>query len=236
MKTRWLFQANCRAIATTGTTIHYGPQQAFLHPSKAEKSVPICIEIERFFVPNSHIMKNKIVEKRIHIGIRIRQLRGKLGMTQQTLAQATGLSEGTIMSIETGQSGYVIDSILAVCFFFGYEMEELLNTGFAIPDYSRLREKISRYHKRTGSASYEYLFRKPRAKTMLKESVLPAGFLNSPREIKAIKWYLLDRYNLEYLSSTLTNALRALAKEGIIKIMVTQKKGVFSYQSAGTKD
>jgi transcriptional regulator with XRE-family HTH domain len=163
-------------------------------------------------------LKGLIIAKRKSLGQRIKMLREEIGMSQHDLAVATGISNGSVSTIEGGKASFGIDQIIAVGYFFGFELTDLDAENFICPNENLLRSQIISFHKAHHSTAYEYLEKPPTINYAIRKRVLKSNLLNAPQKIKEIREFIKTEYGWTYKGSSLTNTLNALAKEGLIKI------------------
>lgn len=76
-------------------------------------------------------MKNEI--DYILIGNRIKQLRNKLELTQESLAEACGLDTSTIQKIEAGDRGMKISTLISICKQIGVSADYILFGKISVP-------------------------------------------------------------------------------------------------------
>jgi transcriptional regulator with XRE-family HTH domain len=162
---------------------------------------------------------NLIQKKRELIGKRVSELREKLGLSQPQFARGCGLSIGTIVTIESGQQGYIIDSLLAIVYFLGMDLEQVVDATFIIPSRQLLQERLVAFHELNHSKKYQVLFEKQRLSNVLKERLLNTDFLKEPKEIKEIINFCKDEYKVEFESSSVSNAMKSLELKKLVKII-----------------
>lgn len=175
-------------------------------------------------------MQKLINKKRKSIGQRIKLIRKELGLTQIELAKGASVSKGTINAIESGNKGCQLENLLAVGYFFGMELEEIATPTAPPQNALQLRDNIISFHKKHNSKEYKILNKKPRIVNALRHKILSTDFLDTPKEVKDILDYCKTEYDWVYKSSSMSNALKALIKEGKIKMIPSPTKtGINEY-------
>jgi transcriptional regulator with XRE-family HTH domain len=168
-------------------------------------------------------VRDLIHKKRLFVGKRVKEFREKLGLSHAYFAKGCGLSKGTIVTIESGKAGYIIDSLLAITYFLGMELEEILDPAIETLSRDVVVERMIAFHKQHRSKAYLILNKKPRLSNILKERLLQSDFLLEPREIGEIVAYCKEEYQIELESSSVSNAMKKLKEEELIKIIRSPK-------------
>ncbi|MGV3764886.1 MAG: helix-turn-helix transcriptional regulator [Chitinophagaceae bacterium] len=170
------------------------------------------------------------------IGKRITQLRLRLGISQKDLAKACYFSPNTITSLEKGSIIFHQYHRLRICRFFGvgYEVFDP-SQAFTPPEFPEMKESAEAYLQENNPKelqAYKDKLSSNKVLLMLRERVLPSGFLNVPREVKTIRKLLKEDYSIQPSSSTISNALKKLIEEKKIVQVASSKKRVFLYVMA----
>jgi len=78
------------------------------------------------------------------LGREITQRRKALRITQQSLADAIGISRAAVANIERGEQRVFFDQIVAIASYLGANsVDELLNTSFGTPSVARAGVSLS---------------------------------------------------------------------------------------------
>ena len=167
------------------------------------------------------------------IGKRIIQLRLRLGIAQKDLARGCRFSLNTIAGLEKGSIRFNQHHRFHICRFFGvnYDLFDPSKT-FSVPDFSLLKESSEAYIKAKNPdelKDYREKLAANKVLSILRERVLPSGFLNEPREVKTIRILLKEDYAIQPSGSTISNALKKLIEENKITKVASSKKRVFLY-------
>lgn len=175
-------------------------------------------------------MKELIYSEKKRIGRRVKDLRKLLSLSHSQLGKATGISKGTINSIEQGR-GFNADYILSISHFFGMSLFELVNYNLATPDEQDFRARIKKYHKRFKSDAYKILDERPNLKTLIESRLVKTKFLlNRPRSVKEIIDFCNSEYGISFKSSTTSQALKNAVKSGTLK-RISKDKRNYLYQA-----
>ncbi len=74
-------------------------------------------------------MTNKHNDVKSRIGLKIKLLRNKLGISQEKLAELSELSKNSIGAIERGTSSPAIDTLERIANALGIELKELVDVS-----------------------------------------------------------------------------------------------------------
>ncbi len=74
-------------------------------------------------------MTNKHNDVKSRIGLKIKLLRNKLGISQEKLAELSELSKNSIGAIERGTSSPAIDTLERIAKALGIELKELVDVS-----------------------------------------------------------------------------------------------------------
>lgn len=89
-----------------------------------------------------------------------------------------------------------------------------------------MRSKLKSYHKTHNSKAFAILGKKRiNIKNIIKERLFKTEFLNSPREVREIVEYCKKEYNIKLKGTSVSNALKRLSEEGLIKVTNSGNKG-----------
>jgi transcriptional regulator with XRE-family HTH domain len=181
-------------------------------------------------------VKDLIHSKREFIGHRVKEFREKLGLSHSLFAKGCGLSAGTIVTIEAGEKGYIIDSLLAITYFLGLELEEFASQSVKVPSRDAIVDRINDFHKKHHSKGYLVIDKKQRLSNILKERLLKTDFLSEPKEIGEIIRFCKLEYKVELMSSSVSNAMRSLQEQGVVKIIRPKKGRNLLYKKHSAKN
>jgi hypothetical protein len=112
--------------------------------------------------------------------------------------------------------------------FFGLEEFELLQYKNPIPDSELLKKNVSKYLKK--SSIDPSIFLKKGLAHLLRDKVLPTRFMASPKYTKEIALYLADKFQAEFTTTAISQALENLRKKGLVEKILTDKKSKFQYR------
>lgn len=80
------------------------------------------------------------------------------------------------------------------------------------------------------------IFLKKGLANTLRTKILPSKFLSSPRFAKEIADHLNEKFELEFTTTAISQALENLRKRGLIEKLPTDKKSKFQYRKRSIKD
>ncbi len=75
----------------------------------------------------------KLAEVLAHVGANVRRRRGRLGLSQQELADAAGISRRTVINLEAGQANVSLSAIDTLAAALGATFVDLVSAPTAIP-------------------------------------------------------------------------------------------------------
>ncbi|GAA4315052.1 helix-turn-helix transcriptional regulator [Compostibacter hankyongensis] len=161
-------------------------------------------------------MKELIDKEKKAIGIRIRQFRSLLSLTQSQLGKAAGISKDTIRSMEAGK-GFTGDYLLAVSHFFSMKLYDFTNYDKPLPDELTIRSQMRRYHQQHRSSAYKILEEPPHLNAVIEFRLSKTAFLHTPRSVREIIDFCRSEYNLTFRSASVSQALKNAVDDRILK-------------------
>lgn len=177
---------------------------------------------------------DKIRKEKEAIGERVQNLRKLLSLSQGQLGKATGISKGTINSIESGH-GFTGDYILAISHFFGMELNELVNYTLPLPDELDFRQRIKKYHQKSKSSAYKVIDEPPNLNALIEFRLAKTNFLIiKPRSVKEIIQFCSNEYDLTLQSSIVSQALKNAVEANILKRVLKDNRN-YLYQTSKVK-
>ena len=78
------------------------------------------------------------------LGLRIKQLRATLGVTQEELADRSGMFRTYVSRIESGAANPTVTMLYAVAEALGVRVQDLFDEASGVPERVRSRKPISR--------------------------------------------------------------------------------------------
>ncbi|MFC5282021.1 helix-turn-helix domain-containing protein [Pedobacter alpinus] len=138
------------------------------------------------------------------IGLNIKKLREKLGLTQLEFSIVTTIGIRTIANIEAGDGKFSIDTLSKILEFFNVDTSFINNEEMVIAD--NFRERLIEYHTDKKSDCLGILTKKPKIVYAIKNELLSSDLLNKPREIHEIQSFF-NSLGWEFIGSSITNAL-----------------------------
>jgi transcriptional regulator with XRE-family HTH domain len=144
------------------------------------------------------------------IASRIKQLRLSVNFTQKQVALEIGVSEGTVVNIESGKT-ISLRNVIAIASYFTIPLPDLMDLQKDLPSSSILLEQIKPYERLAPSTDHKE--RRHQLKFSIKQ-LIDTGFLDVERKVQEVNEQLNERFNIKYSSSAVSNALIHLYKEG----------------------
>ena len=161
---------------------------------------------------------------RVIIGNNVRKIRSALGLSLLNFSILCELSKASIVNIETGKSGYNLNLLDNIVNFTKCSLSDLSDENFS--PKSDLRDELLEKYKKN-DAFYALLNQKPNLSHTIEHKLLSSDFLDTPKEIREIKDYLID-FGLVYNRASISIALKR--ERDKIKIEPHPiKKGTFVY-------
>lgn len=161
-------------------------------------------------------------------GERIRKIREAADVSQEQIHYATGITQPHISAIESGGLNIGLMHIAVLAEFFGLTESELLYYAGPIPSSEELKRSITRFLKKNGIDPV--IFLKKGLANALRTKILPSKFLSSPRYTKEIADFLKEKFEAEFTTTAISQALENLRKRGLIEKLPTEKKSKFQYR------
>jgi transcriptional regulator with XRE-family HTH domain len=161
------------------------------------------------------------------IGELVKEILIKLNITQAEIAEALGISAGTIKNILKGRAA-TFDIIIKVLRFFGVPLP--LTKEYKLPIEPELRRKVKEYHKKYKIVDeHKLLDKQPKLLIAITDRLIPEGFLKKPKMSGEIADILKEEYGIETNSSVLSKELQKAIELGFISVIDENVKR-FQYQ------
>lgn len=167
-------------------------------------------------------------ETLVNFGKRLRAIRESINLSQEQIQYATGIGQSHLSKIEAGTVNVGLSHIAVLSEFFGLDEFELLQFNIAFREPDDLKKNVSKYLKRHGIDPSVFL-RKGLAH-LLKNRVLPSRFLQAPRYTKEISEYLSEKFDSNFSTTAISQALENLRRKGLIEKIATDKKSKYQYR------
>lgn len=164
----------------------------------------------------------------ILFGRRLKALREAANISQEQIQFATGISQSQIARIESGDLNTGISHVSRLANFFGLEDFQLFQYSEPVPDSEELRKNISKFLKTQSIDSSTFL--RKSIVYYLESKVLESKFLHTPRLAIEIAKYLEEKYDAEFTTMSLSQALNRFVKKGRIERVLTDKKSKYRYR------
>lgn len=104
-----------------------------------------CTQFYTFKTYKWRGMKQRILYDRMAVGVRMKKRRRKLDWSRKYVADHVGLAEKYYADIERGTCGMSIETLISVCQFLGFTMDELIYGEKGMnPDEERIRILMKR--------------------------------------------------------------------------------------------
>lgn len=154
------------------------------------------------------------------IGLNIKKLREKLGLTQLDFSIVTTIALRTIANIETGKGTFNIETLSKILEFFNVDASYLNDKEMIVSN--DFRENLIKYHENKKSEYLSILAKKPKIVYAIKNQLLNNELLNKPREIHEIQSFF-SSLGWDFIGSSITNAL--IRMPDLIEIKKHENKG-----------
>lgn len=164
----------------------------------------------------------------ILFGKRLKAIREAANISQEQIQFATGISQSQIARIESGDLNTGISHVSRLANFFGLEDFQLFQYHEPVPDSDELRKNISKFLKAQSIDASTFL--RKSIVYYLESKVLESKFLQTPRLTIEIAEYLEERYNAEFTTMSLSQALNRFVKKGRIERVLTDIKSKYRYR------
>jgi len=147
------------------------------------------------------------------IGELVKEILIKLNITQAEIAEALGISAGTIKNILKGRA-----------------VPLPLTKEYKLPIEPELRRKVKEYHKKYKIVDeHKLLDKQPKLLIAITDRLIPEGFLKKPKMSGEIADILKEEYGIETNSSVLSKELQKAIELGFISVIDENVKR-FQYQ------
>ncbi|MBX2896812.1 MAG: helix-turn-helix transcriptional regulator [Cyclobacteriaceae bacterium] len=148
------------------------------------------------------------------VGQKVRELRRKLGWSQQVLADYANIERNQIRRVEGAKHSCSIATITSIARALGRQPYELIKADHLIKVSKNLDSAVKR--------------RRVTTKYVL--DITSSSFLNRPRSVEEIVMLCEQKLDVSIPSSATSAVLKKLVDEGLLKRMPSSIKGRYRYQ------
>ncbi|MBL0744845.1 helix-turn-helix domain-containing protein [Chryseolinea lacunae] len=168
-------------------------------------------------------------ESLVRFGKRLKGIREAANVTQEQIHYATGITQPYISAVESGALTIGLSHIAVLAEFFGLEEYELFQYKSQIPEPDQLKKNITSFLKRNDIDPSTFL--KKGLTHLLKGKVLSSKFFTTPKYTSEIRSFLYERFDANFTTTAISQALENLRKQGLVDKIATDKKSKFQYKS-----
>lgn len=186
------------------------------------------IEIDCLSGHIAHVRKIERKESLVRFGKRLREIRQAANVTQEQIHYATGITQPYISEVESGALTIGLSHIAVLAEFFGMEEYELFQYKSQIPESEQLKKNITSFLKRNGIDPS--IFLKKGLTHLLKSKLLSSKFFATPKYTSEIGAFLNERFDSNFSTTAISQALENLRKQGFVEKITTDKKSKFQYK------
>jgi transcriptional regulator with XRE-family HTH domain len=160
-------------------------------------------------------VKKRDIEFEKSVGLKVRELRQKLGWSQKHLADIANLEQNQIQRIENAKNTTTLAIIEAIAKALGKQPFELLKTEFQIKVNTNLNVPVRRKSPETSKHI---------------NNLIKTTFLNSPKSVLEIVNFCNERYGVKIPSSATSATLKKLVDAKELKRIPAKITGRYLYQ------
>jgi transcriptional regulator with XRE-family HTH domain len=159
-------------------------------------------------------MKELINESNIETGRKLRNLRNILLLSYQDIETATKVSRITVARVEDGEKGCNRESVLALIFFYGYELHKFYDFSKRLPTEKELKKQMIDFHINHESKEYEIIYKQPDLIELIEQKLLKTALFNKWVEVTDVYKFCKEKYVYEY--NSISGTLILATKKGLL--------------------